>query len=34
MQKNNPSIKSIAEEAGVSIDTVSRMLNTPDKVNP
>ena len=34
MQKNNPSIKSIAEEAGVSIATVSRVLNTPDKVNP
>ena len=33
-QRNAPSIKSISAEAGVSISTVSRVLNTPEKVNP
>jgi DNA-binding LacI/PurR family transcriptional regulator len=28
-----PTIYDVAEHAGVSITTVSRMLNTPDKVN-
>lgn len=30
----NPTIYDVAEHAGVSITTVSRMLNAPDKVNP
>lgn len=30
----NPTIYDVAEQAGVSITTVSRMLNAPDKVNP
>lgn len=29
-----PTIYDVAKRAGVSITTVSRMLNTPDKVNP
>ena len=33
-EPNIPSIKSIAAEAGVSVSTVSRVLNTPEKVNP
>ena len=28
-----PTIYDVAKRAGVSITTVSRMLNTPDKVN-
>ena len=30
--KNKPTIYDVAKHAGVSITTVSRMLNTPDKV--
>ena len=33
-RRNVPSIKSIAAEAGVSVSTVSRVLNTPEKVDP
>ena len=29
-----PTIYDVAQRAGVSITTVSRMLNTPDKLNP
>lgn len=32
--KKSPTIYDVAERAGVSITTVSRMLNAPDKVNP
>ncbi len=32
--KKTPTIYDVAEYAGVSITTVSRMLNAPDKVNP
>jgi DNA-binding LacI/PurR family transcriptional regulator len=33
MQKNTPTIYDVASKAGVSISTVSRVLNNPDKVN-
>jgi DNA-binding LacI/PurR family transcriptional regulator len=33
MPKENPTIYDVAQQAGVSISTVSRVLNTPDKVN-
>jgi len=33
-KRSTPSIKSIAAEAGVSLSTVSRVLNSPEKVNP
>ena len=32
-QKKTPTIYDVAKRAGVSITTVSRMINTPDKVN-
>lgn len=32
--KKTPTIYDVAQRAGVSITTVSRMLNAPDKVNP
>lgn len=32
--EKNPTIYDVAAQAGVSITTVSRMLNAPDKVNP
>lgn len=34
MQKTNPTIYDVAKTAGVSIATVSRVLNFPSKVNP
>jgi DNA-binding LacI/PurR family transcriptional regulator len=34
MSSKIPTIYDVAEHAGVSITTVSRMLNAPDKVNP
>lgn len=33
-QHKDPTIYDVAKQAGVSITTVSRMLNAPDKVNP
>lgn len=33
-RQKQPTIYDVAERAGVSITTVSRMLNAPDKVNP
>jgi len=33
-RKKNPTIYDVAERSGVSISTISRVLNLPDKVNP
>lgn len=33
-RKKNPTIYDVAERSGVSISTISRVLNSPDKVNP
>lgn len=33
-RKKTPTIYDVAERSGVSIATISRVLNTPDKVNP
>lgn len=33
-KKRNPTIYDVAERSGVSISTISRVLNSPDKVNP
>ena len=32
-KKKNPTIYDVAEISGVSISTISRVLNSPDKVN-
>ncbi len=34
MNTKKPTIYNVAEQSGVSISTISRVLNTPDKVNP
>ena len=33
-EKKSPTIYDVAKLAGVSISTISRVLNSPDKVNP
>lgn len=33
-RKKNPTIYDVAEHSGISISTISRVLNTPEKVNP
>jgi len=33
-RKKNPTIYDVAKRSGVSISTISRVLNSPDKVNP
>lgn len=33
-QKKKPTIYDVAEKSGISISTISRVLNNPDKVNP
>ena len=33
-RKKNPTIYDVAEKSGISISTISRVLNNPEKVNP